>query len=99
MAFKYSPHTLKKIETVFQQLSYIVRYEKGRFNSGFCVLEDKRVVVVNKFFDVEARINTLIEILNQIEIDVSGLDDKNLKFYKELTKSDDTQMALELPSE
>lgn len=99
MAFKYSPHTLKKIETVFQQLSYIVRYEKGRFNSGFCVLEDKKVVVVNKFFDVEARINTLIEILNQIEIDVSGLDDKNLKFYKELTKSDDTQMALELPSE
>ncbi|MBX7226322.1 MAG: hypothetical protein K1X55_09850 [Chitinophagales bacterium] len=99
MAFKYSPHTLKKIETIFQQLNYIVRYEKGRFNSGFCVLEDKRVVVVNKFFDVEARINTLIEILNQIEIDVSGLDDKNLKFYKELTKSDDTQMALELPSE
>lgn len=99
MAFKYSPHTLKKIETIFQQLSYIVRYEKGRFNSGFCVLEDKKVVVVNKFFDVEARINTLIEILNQIEIDVSGLDDKNLKFYKELTKSDDTQMALELPSE
>lgn len=99
MAFKYSPHTLKKIETIFQQLSYIVRYEKGRFNSGFCILEEKKVVVVNKFFDIEARINTLIEILHQIKLDVSTLDEKNLKFYKELIKQDDVQMELELPSE
>ncbi|MBL0054097.1 MAG: hypothetical protein IPP29_22730 [Bacteroidetes bacterium] len=41
-----------------------MRYEKGNFKSGYCVLETKKVVVVNKFVTLENKINTLVEILN-----------------------------------
>ncbi|MEZ5053725.1 MAG: hypothetical protein R2807_02980 [Chitinophagales bacterium] len=52
--------------------------KSGRFQSGYCILQDKKVAVVNKFLKREARINALIEILSQISIDVSLLDEKQL---------------------
>lgn len=82
MSFKYSNHTLKKIENLFKEADYIVRYEKGRFNSGYCILENKNVIVVNKFFDTEARINTLIDILSQLEINEINIEPKSVPFFR-----------------
>jgi len=63
----------------------VIRYEKGHFNSGYCILKDKKVIVVNKFFNTEAKINCLIDILQEIEIDLSLLDDDKLeKLYLSL---------------
>jgi hypothetical protein len=45
--------------------------KKVRFQSGYCILEDKRVAVVNKFFETEARINALIDIISQVELSTS----------------------------
>jgi hypothetical protein len=66
MAFRYTPTTMKKLETWYKEAGYLVRYERGSFQSGYCVLENKKVVVINKFFDLEARINALVDILAQI---------------------------------
>ena len=68
MSFKYTPNTLKKLEELFEEARYIIRYEKGNFNSGYCILEERRVVVINKFFNVEGRINALVEILQGITV-------------------------------
>ena len=57
---KYTQNTLDKIEKVIEEVGYIIRYERGTFQSGFCILEDKKVVVLNKFLQLEGRINTLI---------------------------------------
>ena len=60
---KYTPHYLKKLEEILKNNQYELRYEKGNFKSGFCILETKKVVVVNKFAGTESRINALIEII------------------------------------
>jgi len=70
---RYTQTTLKKLEEVFSELDYTVRYEKGNFQSGYCLVENRRVAVVNKFFDTEARINCLIDILSTIEYDPQSL--------------------------
>jgi len=85
MSFKYTPNTLKKIEGVFEEAGYIVRFEKGNFNSGYCILEDKKVVVVNKFFNTEGRINALVEILPSIKFDPESMSAEIIKFYHQLT--------------
>jgi len=72
---RYTQTTLKKIEELFDELDYTVRYEKGSFQSGYCLVESRRVAVVNKFFDTEARINTLLDILTRIEFDPEILSD------------------------
>ncbi len=59
---KYTPQYLKKLEDLLKENNYDVRYEKGNFRSGYCIVEDKNVVVVNKFATVESRIQALFEI-------------------------------------
>ena len=80
--FKYTPNTLKKIEDIFSETGFVVRFEKGNFKSGYCILKDKKVIVVNKYFDTEARINALVEILPQIEIQEELLSDESKSFYE-----------------
>jgi hypothetical protein len=83
-SLKYNLHTLQKIEALFNASDYIIRYERGNFNSGYCILENKKVVVVNKFYDTEARINCLIDIIGDVLILEDNLEEKQLKFYNSL---------------
>ncbi|MCK6694068.1 MAG: hypothetical protein L6Q97_18445 [Thermoanaerobaculia bacterium] len=74
---RYTQTTLKKLEELFGELDYAVRYEKGSFQSGYCIVESRKIAVVNKFFDTEARINCLLEILNKLEFDPAALSEKS----------------------
>jgi hypothetical protein len=84
MSFKYNANTLKKLEELYDEARFTIRYEKGNFNSGYCILEDRRVAVVNKFLSTEGRINALVEILPTITINVEELSDDMQKWYKQL---------------
>ncbi len=89
MSFKYTPNTLKKLEELFEEAHYIIRYEKGHFNSGYCILEERKVVVVNKFFNVEGRINALMEIMQNITVKEEELSTETLKWYKQMKADPD----------
>lgn len=82
--FKYTRHSLKKLEMLFQALDYSVRYEKGSFTSGYCIVEARKIAVINRFYDTEGRINVLLEILGNLTIDETRLDDANRKFYHQV---------------
>jgi len=82
--FKYTKYLLDKIHDVFKEIEYSVRYEKGSFQSGYCIVDSKKIIVINKFFDTEARINCLLDILDKIELDREGLSEDSLKTLKKL---------------
>lgn len=86
MAIKYNQNTLEKIVKVLNEAGYVLRFEKGSFNSGYCILEHKKVVVVNKFLDVEGRINTLVDILNLLHIDPDHLSPEAKKTFGQIRK-------------
>ena len=65
---KYTQTTLDKLESIPEQAGYVLRYERGSFQSGYCILELKRVVVLNKFLQTEGRINTLVDLMPQLNI-------------------------------
>lgn len=81
---KYNQTTLKKLEAILNESEYTIRYERGTFQSGWCLLELKRVVVLNKFLDVEGRINTLLELIPQLEINFDKLTFETQKQYEEV---------------
>ncbi len=85
--FKYTKHTLKKIELILEESGYIIRYEKGNFQSGYAIVQDRKIAIVNKFFDTEGRINCLLDILAVVEIPAEILSEKSAKFYKEIQKN------------
>ena len=78
---KYTQSTLDKLEAITEQAGYVLRYEKGTFQSGYCILEERKVVVLNKFLQIEGRINTLIDLIPQLEIDTELLSDESKKMY------------------
>jgi hypothetical protein len=81
---KYTQTTLDKIDKMIEESGYIVRYERGSFQSGFCILEDKKVVVLNKFLQLEGRINTLIDLVPQLKIDVEALTPESKKWFNDI---------------
>ena len=84
MSIRYNPASLAKIEKLIEEAGYILRNERGTFQSGYCILESKRVVVLNKFLQIEGRINTLIDIVPILDIRPDHLSAENRKMYEEI---------------
>jgi hypothetical protein len=84
MKIRYTPATLEKIEKIVSEVGYIIRYERGTFQSGYCILETRRVVVLNKFLQIEGRINTLIDLLPILNIEADHLSTESRKMYEEV---------------
>lgn len=81
---KFTQHTLDKVERVIEDGGYIIRYERGTFQSGYCILQAKKVVVLNKFLQTEGRINTLIDLLPLLNLNIDDLTHESQKLFEEL---------------
>tara|TARA_Y100001960_G_C14086294_1_gene546099 strand:+ start:81 stop:314 length:234 start_codon:yes stop_codon:yes gene_type:complete len=57
----------QELKVVFEQLNYKIVLDKGSFNSGYCILEDEKIIVINKNKPYENRIKILSEILSSID--------------------------------
>jgi hypothetical protein len=79
---KYTQTTLDKLEAIPEQSGYVLRYERGTFQSGYCILEARKVVVLNKFLQIEGRINTLLDLIPQLEINTEVLTEDAKKLYQ-----------------
>ena len=89
MQVKYTKQFLNKLEDVFSESEYILRYEKGNFKSGYCIIQQNKVAVVNKYYPVEGKVNCLIDILRSINLNPDQLSEKNRKFMVELLETEE----------
>lgn len=81
---KYTQTTLDKLGNILSESNYTVRYERGTFQSGWCLLEAKKMVVLNKFLQTEGRINTLLELIPQLNIAFDKLTHESQKLYQQV---------------
>jgi hypothetical protein len=87
MNLSITTHTLDKLESLLKALDYRVRYEKGNFKTGSCVLENSRVVVVNKFANLESKIQGLADLIATIEVQDQFLDEKQKQLLNQLKQT------------
>ena len=80
-------HTLEKLEMLLKTTGYRVRYEKGNFKTGACVLQNSKTVVVNKFSGLESKILAISELARDLEMDYNLLDEKQLAFIQQLKQT------------
>ena len=90
MELKYTRPFLSELEDIFAESDFVLRYEKGNFKAGYCLLKDMKVAVVNKYYSLEGKINCLYDILRTIAVDESRLSDKNLRLYLEIRNQEKT---------
>jgi len=89
MVIKYNKTFLDKIENLFASSEYILRYEKGNFKSGYCILRDTKVVIINKYYPLEGKINVLLDILKELNFQAKDFKDKkNQEFIEELQQTE-----------
>ena len=87
MEIKYTKHFLNRLEDIFSETDYMLRYEKGNFQSGYCILKDTRIAIVNKYYSLDGKINSILEILKQIDINSKDLSEKNRKLFQEINQT------------
>lgn len=85
---KYTSTTLTKIQELVKEAGYVLRYEKGNFKSGYCILQDKKVIIINKYFETEARINSLLEILPTLQFKPEDLSENSRKFLDKMNQKE-----------
>ena len=85
---KYTTSFLTKLEDLISESDYMLRYEKGNFKSGYCLLKEQKIMIVNKFYPTEGKINALLDILKTIELNPARFTEKSLKLYEELTQTE-----------
>ena len=81
---KYTQHNLDKIEKVAEDCGYVIRYERGTFQTGYCILQHRKVIVINKFFQTEGRMNALIDLMPLLQINFDALTHDSQKVYDEV---------------
>lgn len=65
---------LIQLEEVVQKLGYNVRYEKGNFEGGYCIVKESHLFVINSKNEIEKKISIISRNLKQL-----GLDDVYIK--------------------
>lgn len=58
---------LSKLEKRVEEMGYEVRYEKGQFESGACVLNHKQIIIVNKFLTPEGKLEALNQVILELK--------------------------------
>ncbi len=85
---------LKELEELAVRSSIGIRYEKGDFEGGFCVLKTERLVVVNKKLPTPKRASVLAQGLAEVGIEEVYLKPAVREFIEdELAKAARTESS------
>jgi len=80
-------HTLEKLEMLLKTAGYKVRYEKGNFKTGACLLQSSKVIVINRFSNLESKILAIVDLARDLEIDYLLLDEKQVAFLQQIKQT------------
>ena len=84
MEIKLTKQFQNKLESILISQDYKVRFEKGNFKSGYCIINKNKIVIINKYFTIEGKINSLIEIINKINIQEKKSTNAQIKLFKRI---------------
>ena len=84
MEIKLTKQFQNKLESILISQDSQVRFEKGNFKSGYCIINKNKIVIINKYFTIEGKINSLIEIINKINIQEKKCTNDQIKLIKKI---------------
>lgn len=88
MALPITKHMLEKLELLLLAMGYRLRYEKGNFKTASCLLEHDKIIVVNKFSNLEVKILSLVSLIKNSGFNEANLIDKQKEFYQSLMQTE-----------
>ncbi|MCK5572164.1 MAG: hypothetical protein KAJ12_05365, partial [Bacteroidetes bacterium] len=60
---------VQELQQIAEQLGVTVRYEKGDFEGGYCILRDQKLLLVNKRLQPNRKASVLAVALQEVGMD------------------------------
>jgi len=60
---------LQDLKSLANQMGATVRFERGDFKGGYCILKESKVIVINKLSSTQRKVMTLSAALNELGVD------------------------------
>ena len=79
--------TLQDLKSLAAQLGATVRFEKGDFKGGYCILHDSKVIIVNKMTNLQRKVMILSAALKELGIDKIYLAPKIREIIDEMAET------------
>ncbi len=83
---RMTKQTLEHLQQILTSHGFEVRYERGHFKGGYCLVLQRHMVIVNKFHPIEGRIQALAAVIDQLDIDLEKLTDPQKKLMNKLNE-------------
>ncbi|NLT49973.1 MAG: hypothetical protein GXX85_03535 [Ignavibacteria bacterium] len=74
----------EELKALAQQMGVKVRFEKGDFKGGYCLLKDSKVIVINKMANLQRKVMTLSAALKELGIEEIYLPPKLRQIIDEM---------------
>lgn len=60
---------VEELKELAKQLGATVRFEKGDFNGGYCLLKESKVIVINKMANTQKKAMILAAALKELGVE------------------------------
>jgi hypothetical protein len=77
---------IQDLKNLATQMGAEVRFEKGDFKGGYCILKDSKVIVVNKMANLQRKVMILSMALKELGIDKIYLTPKLREIIDEMAE-------------
>jgi len=78
---------LEDLKALAAQMGAKVRFERGDFKGGYCIIKENKVIVLNKLSNVHRKVVTLAAALDELGIDDIYLTPRMREIIEELSVS------------
>jgi hypothetical protein len=78
---------VEDLKSIAAQLGAEVRFEKGDFKGGYCILKDSKVVVINKMTNLQRKVVVLSMALKELGADKIYLTPRMREIIDEMSES------------
>jgi hypothetical protein len=77
---------VEDLKSIAAQLGAEVRFEKGDFKGGYCILKDSKVVVINKMTNLQRKVIVLSMALKELGVDKIYLTPRMREIIEEMSE-------------
>ena len=77
---------VQDLKSLASQLGATVRFEKGDFKGGYCILHDSKVIVINKMTNLQRKAMILSAALKELGVDEIYLTPRLREIINEMTE-------------
>jgi len=76
---------MQELKSVADQLGASVRFEKGDFKGGYCIVHEKKVIVINRMTNLQRKVIILSTALKELGVDSIYLSPRIREVIEEMS--------------